>query len=107
MTYFSVELIVFSGLLLLAIPPAPLLHRHSIIILEIVGPQTRFIRGTQPDLSSQAQNPSHMLLSLLAEPKQDIFLRFRGLHCVDPHQVVVACCTGFLQKHQSDAPSRI
>lgn len=95
-TYFSVELIVFSGLLL-----------SAIIILEIVGPQTRFIRGTQPDLSSQAQNPSHMLLSLLAEPTQDIFLRFRGLHCVDPHQVVVACCTGFLQKHQSDAPSWI
>lgn len=81
MTYFSVELIVFSG------RPPPSLNYY----FGNSWRQTRFIRGTQPDLLSQAQNPSHMLQSLLAEPTQDIFLRFRGLRCVDPHQVVVAC----------------
>lgn len=48
-----------------------------------------FICGTQPDLLCQAHQPSYMLLSLLAEPTYDTFVRFRGLRCVHSHQVVV------------------
>lgn len=49
----------------------------------------RFICGTQLDLLSQAHQPSHMLLSLLAESTHDTFVRFRRLHCVHSHRVVM------------------
>lgn len=88
----------------------PPVHRfHSIMTLDIAGPAHVLYVGHnhKQTFCLWRRDPSHMLLSLVAEPTHDIFPRFMGLHCADPRQVVAPVAQRPLGKHQGDAPYRI